>query len=38
MKEHFFTERVAKPWDRLPGEVVDAPGLSVLKIHLDNVL
>ncbi|KAK4828319.1 hypothetical protein QYF61_025331 [Mycteria americana] len=38
MRKHFFTERVVKAWNRLPGEVVDAPGLSVLKRHLDNAL
>ena len=38
MRKHFFTERVVKPWNRLPGEVVDAPCLSVLKRHLDNAL
>jgi len=28
--------RVVKCWNRLPGEVVDAAGLSVFKRHLDN--
>ena len=27
--KHFFTERVVKPWKRLPREVVDAPSLSI---------
>ena len=34
MRKHFFTERVVKPWNRLPGDVVDAPCLSVFKRHL----
>ena len=38
MRQHFFTERAVKPWNRLPGEVVDAPSLSVFKRHLDNAL
>ncbi|KFW72379.1 hypothetical protein AS28_00767, partial [Pygoscelis adeliae] len=38
IRRHFFTERVVKPWNRLPGEVVDAPSLSVFKRHLDNAL
>ena len=28
-RKHFFTERVAKHWNRVPREVVDAPSLSV---------
>ncbi|KAK4826897.1 hypothetical protein QYF61_012085 [Mycteria americana] len=38
IRKHFFTERVVKPWKRLPREVVDAPSLSVFKRHLDNAL
>jgi len=38
MRKHFFTQRMVKPRNRLPGEVVDAPNLSVLKRHLDNAL
>ena len=38
VRKHFFTKRVLKPWDRLPGEVVNAPCLSAFKRHLDNAL
>ncbi|KFQ92199.1 hypothetical protein Y956_00154, partial [Nipponia nippon] len=38
IRKHFFTKRVVKHWNRLPGEVVDVPGLSVFKRHLDNAL
>lgn len=33
-----FTEKVVKPWNRLPGEVVDVPSMSVHKRHLDSTL
>lgn len=38
VRRHFFPKRVVTPCNRLPGEVVDAPCLSVLKRHLDNAL
>ena len=38
MRKHFFTKRVVKRWNRLPGEVIDAPCLSALKRHVDNTL
>jgi len=38
IRKHFFTERVARPWNRLPRGVVDALGLSVLERHADNAL
>lgn len=38
IRKHFFAERVAKHWNRLPREMVDAPGLSVFKRHFDNAL
>jgi len=36
--KHFFTKRVVKHRNRLPGEVIDAPCLSVFKRHFDNAL
>jgi len=38
IRNQFFTERMVKPWQRLPREVVNAPGLSVFRGHLDNAL
>ncbi|KAK4826123.1 LOW QUALITY PROTEIN: hypothetical protein QYF61_005275 [Mycteria americana] len=38
IRKHFFTERVVKPWHRLPREVINAPSLSVFKRRLDNAL
>jgi len=38
LKKRLFTERVASPWNRLPKEVVRAPGLSELMEHLDDAL
>jgi len=29
IRKHFFTKRVVKHWNRLPGEVVDAPDLGL---------
>ncbi|KFQ02766.1 hypothetical protein N329_03593, partial [Haliaeetus albicilla] len=29
IRKHFFTERVAKHWNRLPREVINVPCLSV---------
>ena len=37
-RKHVFTERVVRPWNRLPGQAVDAPSLSVFQRHLDNAL
>jgi len=34
----FFTMRVVKHWNRLPGEAVDAPSLEVFKARLDGAL
>ena len=31
IRKHFFTERVFKPWNRFPREVIESPSLDVLK-------
>jgi len=34
----FFTTRVVRHWNSLPGDVVDAPSLRVFKARLDGAL
>ena len=34
----FFTTSVVRCWNRLPGEVMDAPSLEVFKARLDGAL
>ncbi|KFQ66665.1 hypothetical protein N335_00976, partial [Phaethon lepturus] len=38
IRKKFFTMRVAKPWQRFPREVVDAPSLATFKVRLDGAL
>ena len=37
IRKNFFTERVVKHWNRLPGEA-ESPSLEVFKRHVDMVL
>ncbi|KFR01742.1 hypothetical protein Y956_13064, partial [Nipponia nippon] len=38
IRKKFFTLRVARHWNRLPREVLDAPSLAVFKARLDGAL
>ncbi|KFP16545.1 hypothetical protein Z169_14839, partial [Egretta garzetta] len=38
IRKKFFTMRVVKHWNRLPGEVVEAPSLETFKARLDRAL
>ena len=38
IKKKFFTVRLVRHWNSLPGEVVDAPSLAVFKARLDGAL
>ncbi|KFP16541.1 hypothetical protein Z169_14835, partial [Egretta garzetta] len=38
IRKKFFTMKVVKHWNRLPGEVVEAPSLEAFKARLDRAL
>ncbi|KFQ58864.1 hypothetical protein N334_12263, partial [Pelecanus crispus] len=38
IRKKFFTVRVLKHWNRLPGEVVEVPSLATFKVRLDGAL
>ncbi|KFW73507.1 hypothetical protein AS28_12048, partial [Pygoscelis adeliae] len=38
IRKKYFTVRVVRHWNRLPGEAVDAPSLELLKAQLDGAL
>ncbi|KFQ70399.1 hypothetical protein N335_10843, partial [Phaethon lepturus] len=38
IRKNFFTERVAKHWNRLPKEGVEGPSLEVFKKRVDVAL
>jgi len=38
IRKKFFTMSVAKHWNRLPREVVEAPSLEIFKARLDGAL
>ena len=38
IKRKFFTQRMVRPWYRLPREAVDAPSLEAFNAKLDEAL
>lgn len=38
IRKHLFTRSMVKHWNRLPGEEVNVPSLSVFNRHLDNAV
>lgn len=37
-RRKFFTQKVVRLWNRLPGEAVGTPSLGEFKVRLDEVL
>ncbi|KAK4807041.1 hypothetical protein QYF61_018382 [Mycteria americana] len=38
IRKNIFTVRVVKHWNRMPGDVLDAPSLETFKVRLDGAL
>ncbi|KFW03055.1 hypothetical protein N327_10124, partial [Fulmarus glacialis] len=38
IRKNFFTERVVRPWNRLPREVVESPSPEEFKRYVDEAL
>ncbi|KFQ07325.1 hypothetical protein N330_13531, partial [Leptosomus discolor] len=38
IRKNFFTKRMVKHWNRLPGEAVESPSLEVFKKRVDVAL
>ncbi|KFU89882.1 hypothetical protein M959_08241, partial [Chaetura pelagica] len=38
IRKKFFTMRVVRHWNRLPGDIVEAPSLEMFKAGLDEAL